>query len=66
MAYVHVANYLRSKLDNKCRPCIFLGYGEIHFNYKLWDLIDKKVIRSRDIIFMEDKTIVDWEMQKPR
>ena len=64
LAYVHVANYLRSKLDNKCRPCIFLGYGKAQFKFKLWDLIDKKVIRSRDIVFIEEKTIADWEKEK--
>ena len=30
----------------------------------MWDIIDKKVFRSGDIIFMEDKTIVDWESEK--
>ena len=43
----------------KSRPYIFLGYGEDEFGYKLWYLIDKKVIQSRDIVFMEEKTIAD-------
>ena len=43
LAYVHVAKDQRLKLDSKGRPCIILGYGE--------DLIDKKVIRSWDIVF---------------
>ena len=30
----------------------------------MWDLVDKKVFRSRDIIFMEDKTLADWESEK--
>ena len=41
-----------------------MGYSEDEFGYRLWDLIDKKVIRSRDIAFMEEKTIVDWETEK--
>ena len=40
-----------------------LGYGENEFNYRLSDLINKKVIRSRDIVFMEENTIADWEME---
>ena len=60
LAYVHVAKDQISKLDSKSRPCNFLGYKEDQFSYKLWDLIDKKVIRSRDI-FMEHKTMVEWE-----
>ena len=30
----------------------------------MWDLAEKKVVRSRDIAFMEEKTIVDWETEK--
>ena len=50
---------LSSKLDNKSKPCIFLGYSEDEFGYRLWDLLDKKVVRSCDIVFMEDKLIED-------
>ena len=63
LAYVHVVKDQRGKLNPKSRPCLFLNYGEDEFNYWLWDLIDKKVIRSRDIVFMDEKKIVDWEME---
>mgnify|MGYP000468105623 FL=1 len=56
--YMHVAKVHRSKLD-KSKPCIFLGYSDDEFGYKLWDLLDKKVVGSLDIIFMEDKEIED-------
>ena len=61
LAYMHVAKDQRSNLDNKSKPCIFMGYSEDEFGYRLWDLVDKKVVRSRDIVFMEDKTIEDWK-----
>ena len=61
LAYVHIARDQRSKLDSKTKPCIFLGYSEDEFGYRLWDLKDKKVVRSRDVVFMEDKTIEDWK-----
>ena len=61
LAYVHIAKGQRGKRDPKSRSCIFLGYGEDQFGYQLWDLIDKNVIRSRDIVFIEEKTIIDWE-----
>ena len=57
LSYVHIAKDRRGKLDPKSRPCIFLGYGEDEFGYRLWDLIDKKVIRSQYIVFMEEKII---------
>ena len=56
---MHVAKEKRGKLDPKTRPCIFLGYNDYGFGYRLWDLTEKKVIWCRDIVFMEEKTIVD-------
>ena len=64
MAYMHVPKDQRSKLDSKSKPCIFMGYSEDEFVYRLWDLVDKKVVRSRDVVFVEDKTIEDWKQQK--
>ena len=64
LAYVHIAKDQRGKLDPKSRLCLFLGYDEDEFGYRLWDLIYKKVIRSQDIVIMEEKTIADWEMEK--
>ena len=61
---MHVAKDQRSKLDSKSKPCIFMGYSEDEFGYRLWDLVDKKVVRSRDVVFLEDKTIEDWKQQK--
>ena len=59
LAYIHVAKDQRSKLDSKSKPCIFMGYSEDEFGYRLWDLVDKKVMRIRDVVFLEYKTIED-------
>ena len=61
---MHVAKDQIGKLDPKSRLCIYLGYDKDEFSYWLWDLINKKVIRSRDIVFMEENTIADWETKK--
>ena len=61
-----VAKDQRSKLDSKSKPCIFMGYSEDEFSYRLWDLVDKKVVRSQDIVFMEDKIIEDWKQHWSR
>ncbi|MCI55029.1 hypothetical protein A2U01_0076279, partial [Trifolium medium] len=37
--------------------CLFMGYGNEQFGYRLWDPVVKKIIRSRDVIFLEDQTI---------
>ena len=58
-AFVHVPRDERTKLDGKSKECIFLGYAREEFGYRLWDPVDKKIIRSRDVIFFEDQTIED-------
>ena len=58
-AFVHIPKDERSKLDVKTRECIFLGYGSDEFGYRMYDPIEKKILRSRDVVFMEDQTIED-------
>ena len=35
LAYMHVPKDHRSKLDNKSKACIFMGYSEDEFGYML-------------------------------
>ncbi|KAI4357804.1 hypothetical protein L6164_001728 [Bauhinia variegata] len=66
-AFVHIPRDERFKLDGKSKQCIFLSYGNEEFGYKLWDPINKKIVRSRDVIFFEDQTIEDIEKEgKPK
>ncbi|KAG8377494.1 hypothetical protein BUALT_Bualt08G0038700 [Buddleja alternifolia] len=58
-AFVHIPKDERSKLDDKTKPCTFLGYGHEEFGYRLWDPVNKKVIRSRDVVFLEEQTSDD-------
>ncbi|GJU87980.1 putative RNA-directed DNA polymerase [Tanacetum coccineum] len=41
-AYVHIPKDERSKLDVKGKSCMFLGYGQDEFGYKLYDLNDEE------------------------
>ncbi|RDX69418.1 hypothetical protein CR513_51470, partial [Mucuna pruriens] len=49
----------RSKLDMKTRQCIFIRYGHDEYDYRMYDPVEKKLVRSRDVQFMEDETIED-------
>ena len=49
VAYAHVPNQLRKKLDIKGKKCIFLGYSDESKTYKLYNPSTKKVIISRDV-----------------
>ena len=52
-AFVHIPKENRTKLDDKSIKCIFLGYADEDFGYRLWDPVKHKIIRSRDVIFNE-------------
>ena len=55
-AYCHVPKHLRDKLAPKSKKCIFLGYGEPgEMGFHLWDPESRKVLRSSDVYFNEDK-----------
>ncbi|CAJ2668206.1 unnamed protein product [Trifolium pratense] len=60
VAYAHVSDTQRKKLDSKSIKCIHLGVSEESKAYKLYDPANKRIIVSRDVIFDESK---GWEMK---
>ena len=58
-AFAHIHKDDRFKLDGKARQCIFLGYSDEKLSYRIWDLENKKVFRSRD----EDQTLEDFKKE---
>ena len=55
VAYAHVPDELRKKLDNKGDKCIFVGYSDESKAYKLYNPSTKKVIIRRDVQFIEEE-----------
>jgi len=55
IAYAHIPNKLRQKLDNKFEKCIFLGYSDQYKAYLLYNFVTKKVVISRDVKFAEEE-----------
>ena len=53
LAYVHVPDQNRKKLDAKSELCIFIWYSETSKAYKLYNPLTNKLIVSRDVIFDE-------------
>ena len=49
VAYAHVPNALRNKLDKKGHKYIFVGYSEDTKTYKLYDPVVRKLIIYRDV-----------------
>ena len=52
-AFVHIPKENRTKLDDKSMRCIFWGYADGEFGYRLWDPIKNKIIRGMDSICNE-------------
>ena len=58
-AFVHIPKYERSKLEMKSRKCVFIGYGQDVSGYIFYDPVEKKLVRRRDVVFIEDQMIKD-------
>lgn len=56
-AFVHIPKDEMSKFDVKTWQCVFLGYGQDGFGYMLYDSVETKIVRSKDVVFIENKTI---------
>ena len=54
VAYKHVPKEQRKKLNEKGVRCIFIGYISESKAYKLYDLLDNKMILSRHVEFLEN------------
>ncbi len=52
-AFAHVPDEKRTKLKSKSMPCVFLGYYEGTKTYCLMCLETKRIIKSRDVMFIE-------------
>ena len=62
-AFAHVDKEYRKKLDAKSQKCYFIGYGFDGLGYRLWDVDNHKIIRSRDVVFNE-KSMYKDRLQK--
>jgi len=53
IAYVHVPDELRTKLDPKAEKCVFIGYSLEQKGYKCYNPVTRKMKVSRDVVFDE-------------
>ncbi|CAI7876460.1 unnamed protein product [Closterium sp. NIES-53] len=55
LCYYHVLDPLRHKLQSKARAAIYLGIAVNERSWRVWDLGERRVVTSRDVVFDEDK-----------
>ena len=53
IAYVHVPDELRTKLDPKAEKCVFIGYSLEQKGYRCYNPLTHKLRVSRDVVFDE-------------
>ena len=44
-------------MDQNAKLCLFMGYGDEKFGYRLWDIEEQKIVRSRDVTFLESQVV---------
>lgn len=64
IAYAHIPDEKRKKLDAKGEKCVFLGVSENSKAYKLLNPLNKKILISREVIFDENDQW-DWTKNGP-
>ena len=63
ICYAHVSPEKRTKLNEKSKKCVFLGYSDVTKGYRLLDVKTNKLVVSRDVIF-DEKITSNWEDKK--
>jgi hypothetical protein len=58
MAMVHIPKEKRKKWDSKSQELIFVGYCSDTKGYRLVNMKSKSVVKSRDVVFMENKFLL--------
>ena len=66
LAYAHVPQQLRGKLDDKAVKCIFVGYSSGSKGYHLYDPVKQKLFESRDVVFVENSAYKSVKFHVPQ
>lgn len=59
IAYAHVPDEKRKKLDDNSEKCVFLGVSEHSKAYKLFNPFTKKIVISREVVF-DEESMWNW------
>ena len=53
VAYTHMPHCIRTKSGEQSIKCLFIGYSASSKGYRLYDIEQRRMIESRDVIFNE-------------
>lgn len=60
VCYMHVPDQKRTKLEEKSKKGIFLGFSTLSKGYRIYNLETKKLVTSRDVVF-DEKAVWKWD-----
>jgi hypothetical protein len=63
IGYTHIPDQERSKLDDKSKRYIFIGYDSSSKGYKLYNPNSSKIVISRDVEF-DEEDFWEWSTQE--
>jgi len=63
LAYSHIPEQLRSKLDSKAENMVLVGYASQSKGYRLYNPNSKRVVIKRDVTFDETKLVLELQMK---
>jgi len=63
LAFVHVQQQQRTKLDPRAQKCVFIGYASRQKGYKCYSPITRKVFTTMDVTFFENHSYYNPELQ---
>ena len=52
------------KLNSKFKRCIFIRYRTDEYGYRFWDPENHKILRSKDLVFNEQKPNKDLQTER--
>ena len=58
VAYAHILENMRNKLEEKSRKCVFVGYPEGTKGFKLYDLSKKSSFEAQMLYLMKRSSII--------
>jgi len=53
VAWAHIPNDCKNKLDTNIHACIMMGYSEESTTYRLFDYVKQQIIMKRNVFFYE-------------
>ncbi|CAN1141377.1 Retrovirus-related Pol polyprotein from transposon TNT 1-94 [Linum perenne] len=63
LAFVHIQQHNRTKLDPRAQKCVFIGYASRQKGYKCYSPVTRKIFTTMDVNFFEKHSYYKSDLQ---